>query len=112
VLKFSTAGLFVWPDLQDVDSSVAKKELGFNPRDHEETVKDTIAYVRKHHSHPKVNGTKPCKGPPVQWLLPAVKGIIGILVALGAWRWFRRKTIAPPAAAAAAAAIAPRGPLA
>ena len=43
---------------------MAEKELGFKPRDHEETVVDTIEYVRKHHSHPKVNGSKPCSGPP------------------------------------------------
>ena len=74
---------------------MAKKELGFQPRDHNQTVKDTIEYVRKHHPHPKVNGTKKVKGPPVQWLLLALKGVIGLLVALGIWRRFRRKAIAP-----------------
>jgi hypothetical protein len=73
---------------------VAKKELGFEPRDHEETIKDTIKYVRKHHPHPKVNGTKIVKGPPVQWLLPVLKGAIGLLVAIAIWRRFRRKAIA------------------
>ena len=71
----------------DVDWSLAEKELGFKPRNHEETIKDTIAYVREHHEHPKVNGTKKVKGPPVQWLLPAVKGVLALLVALGVWRW-------------------------
>ena len=30
-----------------------RQKLGFEPRDHEETVKDTIKYVGKHHPHPK-----------------------------------------------------------
>lgn len=51
--------------------------------------------MRKHHPNPKVNGQKKVKGPPVQWLLPALKGVVGVLVALGLWRWFRRKAIAP-----------------
>ena len=30
-----------------------RQKLGFEPRDHEETVKDTIKYVGKHRPHPK-----------------------------------------------------------
>ena len=74
----------------DCDWSMAEKELGFKPRDHEETVVDTIEYVRKHHSHPKVNGSKPCSGPPAQWAPKVVNTLVVALIAWGVWKYFGR----------------------
>ena len=78
---------------RDVDWSAAVKELGFKPRDPTDTLKDTIEYIRKNHVHPRVNGSKPPKGPPMQWLPNFLGVMIVAVLALVVFRRQRRNKL-------------------